>query len=238
MSETLEISGLHFEIRRSAKRKTVGLTVDRASQLVVHAPADADRNELQSWAGTKLLWVHRKLAIKRELETKVRSPEYLTGESFNYLGRRYRLKIVARQDEPLHFGPDGFRLRANARAKALEHFHRWYAAVGTTWVQERVHTLTRKIGAEPLLVEIRELGFRWGSCTQAGKIFINWKLLQLPVRLADYVIMHELGHLVVHNHGPEFWALLDRSMPDWKKRQEELQKKATEIYWCHSEMTG
>jgi predicted metal-dependent hydrolase len=238
MSETLEISGLHFEIRRSARRKTVGLTVDRASQLVVHAPADADRNELQSWAGTKLLWVHRKLAIKRELEAKVRSPEYLTGESFSYLGRQYRLRIVAHQDEPLHFGPHGFRLRTDARAKALDYFHRWYASVGTVWVQERVQTLTRKIGAEPFEVEIRDLGFRWGSCTQAGKIFINWKLLQLPVRLADYVISHELAHLVVHDHGPEFWALLDRSMPDWKKRQEELRKKAAEIYWCHSEMIG
>jgi predicted metal-dependent hydrolase len=233
MSETLEISGLHFEIRRSAKRKTVGLTVDRASQLVVHAPADADRDELQSWAGTKLLWVHRKLAIKRELETKVRSPEYLTGESLSYLGRRYRLKIVARQDEPLHFGPDGFRLRAGARANALEHFHRWYAAVGTTWVQARVQTLARKIGTEPLHVEIRDLGFRWGSCTRAGKIFINWKLLQLPARLADYVIIHELAHLVVHHHGPDFYALLDRTMPDWKKRNEELKHAAAELYWCH-----
>jgi predicted metal-dependent hydrolase len=238
MSETLEISGLHFEIRRSAKRKTVGLTVDRGSQLVVHAPTDADRNELQSWAGTKLLWVHRKLAIKRELDTKVQSPEYLTGESFNYLGRRYRLRIVAHQDEPLHFGPDGFRLRADARVQALDYFRRWYASVGAPWVQGRVHTLTHKVGAEPLHVEIRDLGFRWGSCTHAGKIFINWKLLQLPARLADYVITHELAHLVVHHHGPEFWALLDRTMPDWKNRQEELRKKATEIYWCHSEMTG
>jgi predicted metal-dependent hydrolase len=238
MTETLEISGLHFEIRRSAKRKSMGLTVDRGSQLVVHAPANADRSELQSWAGGKLLWVHRKLAIKRELESKVRSPEYLTGESFNYLGRRYRLRIVARQNQPLQFGPDGFRLRTDARAQAQDYFHRWYASVGTVWIQERIHTLTRKVGAQPLNVEIRDLGFRWGSCTQAGKIFINWKLLQLPVRLADYVIMHELAHLVVHHHGHEFWTLLDRAMPDWKKRQEELRKKAAEIYWCHSEMTG
>jgi predicted metal-dependent hydrolase len=120
----------------------------------------------------------------------------------------------------------------------LDYFHRWYASVGTAWLQERVHTLTRKVGAEPFQAEIRDLGFRWGSCTQAGRIFINWKLLQLPVRLADYVITHELAHLVVHDHGPEFWALLDRSMPDWKKRQEELRKKAAEIYWCHSEMIG
>jgi predicted metal-dependent hydrolase len=238
MSETLEISGLQFEVRRSAKRKTVCLTVDRGSELVVHAPEVADRNELQSWVGTKLLWVHRKLAIKRELEAKVRSPEFLTGESFSYLGRRYRLKIVAQQAEPLCFGPDGFRLSSDARPQALSYFRRWYASVGARWVQERVHTLTHKVGAEPLHVEVRDLGFRWGSCTHSQTIFINWKLLQLPVRLADYVITHELAHLLVHHHGPDFWMLLDRTMPDWKKRKEELRQKAAEIYWCHAEMTG
>jgi predicted metal-dependent hydrolase len=238
MSEFLEISGLQFEVRRSAKRKSVGLTVDRGSELIVHAPVNADRNELINWAGTKLLWIHRKLAIKRELEAKVRSPQFLTGESFSYLGRQYRLKIAKHQDVPFNFGPEGFRLSAAARSHAFEHFRRWYIAVGKDWVQSRVHSISRKIGAEPLQVEIRDLGFRWGSCTGAGKVFFNWKLLQLPVRLADYVIAHELAHLIEHHHGPEFWALMSRCMPDWNRRQEELKLKATEVYWCNPDMTG
>src|SRR6185437_10208384 len=122
MNETLEISGLRFEVRRSARRRTVGLTVDRGSALIVHAPVDIARDDLMCWARTKLLWVHRKLAIKRELEARVRSPEYVTGESFDYLGRRFRLKVVSNQEEPLRFGPDGFCLKADTRATALEYF--------------------------------------------------------------------------------------------------------------------
>jgi predicted metal-dependent hydrolase len=236
MSETLEINGLEFELRRSTRRRTVGLTVDRGGELIMHAPVDVASDDLADWARTKLLWVHRKLAIKCELEAKVRSPEYVTGESFSYLGRRYRLRLVAKQDRPLRFSDQGFRLRADARRSALEHFRSWYLHTGATWVGERVDTLAKKVGATPANLEVRDLGYRWGSCSKNRAVFVNWKLLQLPVRLADYVVAHELAHLVERHHGLEFWALLSRAMPDWEKRQEELKRKAAEIYWCHPEM--
>lgn len=236
MNETLEISGLLFEVRRSARRRSLGLTVDRGSELVVHAPVDVARDDLICWARSKLLWVHRKLAIKHELEARVRSPEYVTGESFSYLGRRFRLKIVSNQDEPLRFCSEGFRLSAVARATAFEYFRRWYSITGADWVQGRARAIAPRIGAVPTELEVRDLGFRWGSCTAGRKILINWKVLQLPVRLADYVITHELAHLVEHHHRPEFWALLDRAMPDWEERKEELRSKAADIYWCHPEM--
>ena len=85
--------------------------------------------------------------------------------------------------------------------------------------------------------EISHLGLANSSAVlhPAGTVVLS---RDAGVKLADYVILHELAHLFIHNHGPQFRALLDRSMPDWKKRQEELQKKAAEIYWCRSEMTG
>lgn len=67
-------------------------------------------------------------------------------------------------------------------------------------------------------------------------IYFNWKLLQLPVRLADYILCHELAHLIEPNHSPEFWRVLERSLPDWRDRQEKLRTKATELYWCTAEM--
>jgi predicted metal-dependent hydrolase len=237
VSETLQISGLQLEVRRSTRRTTLGLTVDRGGELIVHAPLDTSCDDLVGWTRTKLLWVHRKLAMKRELEAKVLSPEYVTGESFSYLGRRYRLRVVAYQDEPLLFDHDGFTLRADAKASAPEHFRRWYSRTGTGWVQERAHALAQRAGAAAIKLEVRDLGFRWGSCTARGKVLINWKLLQLPVRLADYVIMHELAHLIERRHGPEFQALLSRVMPDWEQRHEDLTRRAAEIYWCHPGMT-
>ena len=93
MTETLQLGGLGFEVRRSDRRKTLGITVDRGGELVAHVPAETAPDELSRWISKKLLWVRRKLALKEEASPKVRSPEFVSGESFCYLGRRYRLKL-------------------------------------------------------------------------------------------------------------------------------------------------
>lgn len=229
MSETLQIGELVFEVRRSERRTTLGLTVDRAGELVVHAPVGASRDDLDRWTRKKLLWVQRKLALKAAVAEKIRQPEFVSGESFCYLGRQYRLRVTAQQTEPFRFDGQGFSLRSDARAQAAEHFKRWYVAVGTEWLEQRVKLLARKTGATPAGVEVRELGFRWGSCGRRGVLFFNWRLLQLPVRLADYVIVHELVHLQEPHHGPEFWESLGRALPHWRQRKEELQSRAREF---------
>lgn len=236
MSETLQIGALTFEVRRSERRRTLGLTVDRGGDLVIHSPAGKTVHELEQWARSKLLWVHRKLALKEVLAPRRRSPEFVSGESFSYLGRSYRLAIAAQQEEPLRFDGRRFYLRRDARVGASEHFRRWYISAGKDWLARRVQWLARTTGRSPTRIEVRDLGFRWGSCGRNGGALFNWRLLQLPVRLVDYVIVHKLIHLLEPHHGPTFWRALDRSLPDWKERREELTIKAQEVYWCRPGM--
>jgi predicted metal-dependent hydrolase len=231
VNETLTLDKLVFEIRRSARRKTIGLTVDRGGELVLHAPDRVERAELERWARQKLLWVHRKLALKEELAPRMRPPEFVTGESIRYLGRLFRLVIIDRQEVPLRFDGRRFALRRDARAAAAEHFRNWYIAAGSEWVRKRVSLLARRTTAAPASVEVRDLGFRWGSCAKNGAVLFNWRLLQLPVRLADYVIFHELAHLVEGHHGPAFWKLLDSVQPDWRERKSDLAKHAQCVQW-------
>jgi predicted metal-dependent hydrolase len=225
MTPSLELGGFVFEIRRSDRRKSLGLTVDRAGQLVAHVPSETAEEEVKRWVGKKLLWVHRKLALKEATAPRLRAPEYISGEAFFYLGRSYRLKVVERQEEPLLFDGTRFILRADA-CPADEHFRSWYVATGKDWLKRRIDTLSKRTGTKPLRSEIRDLGFRWGSCGQNGVLYFNWKLLQLPARLADYVIAHELVHLVERNHGPEFWKALGRALPDYQTRKDLLAEKA------------
>jgi predicted metal-dependent hydrolase len=222
MSETLEVGGLTFDVRRSVRRKTLGLTVDRGGELVVYAPEDAATSELVGWARSRLLWVHGKLASKQALGLKVRQPEFVTGESFRYLGRNYRLRLVDQQSNALRLDGETFLLRRDARSAAGEHFRRWYRANGLPWLQERICSLAPRVGSVPERIQIRELGFRWGSCTRDGDISLHWKLLQLPTRLIDYVIIHELVHLTEPHHGRQFRMRLDCALPDWRERQEDL----------------
>lgn len=232
MNKKLIVADLEFEIRRSSRRKTFGLTVDRAGELVVHSTAHADDEELRRWVEGKLLWVHRKLLLKDENVQSINCLETVTGESIAYLGQNYRLKIVEEQDRPLSFDGQWFYLRKRNRRVASRCFQQWYQDKGVHWLTERVKFWEPKAGKTPSEVSVGELGFRWGSCGKNGVLHFHWRLLQLQVRLIDYVIAHELVHLHEHNHTKEFWRILDRVMPDWPERKEELSHKRSEMIWC------
>jgi predicted metal-dependent hydrolase len=234
--ETLELSNLVFEVRRSPRRSTLGLTVDRGRELVIHAPEASGHDELARWTRSKLLWVHRKLIRKAEATPNVREPEFVSGESFCYLGKAFRLKVVHQAKEPFRFDGKNFLLNSSARQSAGDHFKRWYISAGNRWLCQRVTHLSRRLSIQPRRIAVRDLGFRWGSCGKNGVVYFNWKLFQLPTRLIDYVIMHELAHLVEPHHGPELWCILDRSLPDWRVRAEDLRIKAREIFWSHERM--
>lgn len=233
--ETLQLSNLVFKVRRSLRRSTLGLTVDRFGELVIHAPESSDRDELARWTRSKLIWVHQKLLEKSGALQRVREPEFVSGESFSYLGKTFRLKIVRGAKEPLQFDGKNFLLSDSARTNAVVHFRHWYTQTGTEWLRHRVRLLSRRLGVDATRVNVRDLGYRWGSCSKNGVVYFNWKLLQVAPRVIDYVIAHELAHLLERRHGPELWRILDRSLPDWRARSDELQAKARYIYWCHTQ---
>jgi hypothetical protein len=228
MNEIIEINSLSFEVRRSNRRTMLGLTVDRGGELTVHAPDIVSTNELKTWINKKILWVYRKLTIKENLAPVMRGPEYVSGEAFFYLGRRLQLKVVSKQEEALKFNGIRFLLRRDARP-AERFFQSWYIVTGRQWLLNRVNQLSQRTSQKPKRIEVRDLGFRWASCGKNGVLFINWKVLQLPIRLVDYIIMHELIHLEEKNHGVGFWKALSRSMPDWKKRKDALDTTAKEF---------
>ncbi len=225
MMESLEVGGLQFEVRRSERRSTLGLTVDRRGELIAYVPAATSAAELSRWIGGRLLWVHRKLALKEQTAPRMRATEYVSGEAFCYLGRRYRLKVVSKQEQPLKFDGTQFTLQRGTESPE-RHFRRWYLQTGAEWLRRRVNAHSRRTVCRPAGVEVRDLGFRWASCGKEARLFFNWKVLQLPVRLVDYVIVHELVHLEQRHHGPAFWNALDLVMPDWAKRKATLAQTA------------
>lgn len=224
MSEALQVEGVVLEVRRSHRRSTLGLTVDRTGDVIVHAPSTVTSEEMAAWIKRKLIWVHQKLAAKAAGSARHSPPEFVTGEAFSFLGRSYILRLVANQWEPLAFDGEAFRLRRDARGTAQNHFRHWYVREGRAWLENRVTMLAPRVGTLPAGVRVRDLGFRWASCTQDGALNFNWRLLQLPRRLIDYVILHELTHLVEPNHGSHFWRRLELALPHWRELKEELDR--------------
>lgn len=227
MNELLEIDDLAFNVCRSRQRKTLELIVGRGGDLTLRVPESATIEELERWAKRKLLWVHRKLALKESASPKLRRPDYASGEAFAYLGRRYPLKLVSMQNSALRFENGRFLLRRGENTPE-EHFREWYIQTGSPWLAGRANLLSKRTGALPQKIEVRDLGFSWGSCSKNGTLSFDWKVLQLPVRLIDYVLIHELVHLQHQHHQPPFWRAVERALPDWRDRKESLHHKAKE----------
>lgn len=224
MNDTLTIDDLHFTVVRSANRKTVGITVERDGSLVLRAPDACSLQRVEEVAREKQFWVYTKLAQKNLLFRPRPPKEYVSGESFEYLGRSYRLKLVeaATQEQPLRLAQGLFLLRRDAVPEAHRHFVRWYSRNGQRWLVRRVERLAPRIGVMPTFVEVRELGYRWGSCTMEGGLNFHWRSVLLPPKIVEYIVAHELVHLITPNHGAEFWQRLERAMPDYAARKEWL----------------
>ena len=129
--------------------------------------------------------------------------------------------------EPLRFDGKYFWLAEDARGEAEAHFRRWYTRAGRDWLSTRTTALARKTGTSASRIEVRDLGFRWGSCGKHGVVLFNWRLLQLPVRLIDYIIVHELVHLLTPTHGKVFKSFMYAYLPDWEEREQRLNASVT-----------
>lgn len=152
----------------------------------------------------------------------VDAKEFVSGEGFPYLGRSYRLLLVDDRDGPLRLEAGRFRLPRPLAPQGREHFVRWYSEHARTWLRRRVKGWAPRMGVSPKGIEVRDLGFRWGSCGQAGGLNFHWATITLPASVVDYVIVHELAHLIERNHSPEFWRRVARALPEYEQRKQWL----------------
>lgn len=221
-AETLSVCDLLFEVQRSSRRKTLELTVDRSGELKLYAPEATPREHLEKWVKSRLLWVYQKLAIKEASLPIPRPAGYVSGDAVYYLGRSYRVRFVADQEVAVHCRAGWLELRLSDKADAETRIKEWFQVTGGHWIKERVRLLSDRYGLLPSTVEILDLGNRWGSCSAAGRLNFNWRLLQFPIRLIDYVITHELVHLVEPYHNDDYWRRLEGLLPDYADRKARL----------------
>jgi len=219
VTDTLTVDDLTFEVRRSARRKTLEITIDRGGELIVSSPPGIADDVLSDFVREKRFWLYTKLAEKEALQQPVATKEFVSGEGFPYLGRSYRLLLVDEQDVPLKLEAGRFKLVRGEAGQGREHFVRWYSAHAAPWLRKRVGQWASRMGVEPAGVEVRDLGFRWGSCGRAGGVNFHWATILLPATVVDYVVVHELAHLVEPNHTPEFWARVGRTLPEYEQRK-------------------
>ena len=215
----LELDELTFEVRRSPRRKTLEVIVDRGGELILAVPTSTDDAAIAEFVRERRFWLFSKLAEKELHQQPPPSREFVTGEGFMYLGKSYRLLLVERQGSPLILHAGRFRLIRSEAERGREHFIQWYSAHAKVWLKSRLKDWTVRLDAKPKDLKLRDLGYRWGSCTQGGTLNFHWAVILLPANVVDYVIVHELAHLHEPNHTPEFWGRVERAMPDYEQRK-------------------
>ncbi len=223
LPDTMLIGDLHFQVRESPRRATVGITVDRDGALLLHAPRQCDPETLATWAYTKRMWVYRKLAEKDLLLSAKPDKEFVTGEGFAYLGRSHRLLVTDDTDVVrMHRGRLLMPRRVANGHDPGAALIRWYRQRGHQWLPGRLKPWAMRMSLTPTGLDVRDLGYRWGSLNSSGGLNIHWAALQLPPTLIDYILVHELAHLTHPQHTPAFWATVERVLSDYERRKTEL----------------
>ncbi len=217
-----QVDDLTFELRLSARRKTLEITVDRGGELVLAAPREVGEEALRAFVREKRYWVYTKLAEKAQLQRAIPRKEFVDGEGFLYLGRGYRLKLVESQTEPLKLAGGRFQLRRDAVEEGRAQFIRWYSERGRDWLARKVGENAGRMEVAPAGVKVQDLGYRWGSCGKGQWLYFHWKTILLPRTIAEYVVIHELAHLHEPHHTPAFWRRVERAMPDYERRKQWL----------------
>ncbi len=227
--DTLTVDDLKFEVRRSPRRTTVQITVDRAGELVLSAPDGCPVRKMEDFVHEKRFWIYTKLAAKEALHSDVAPKQYVDGEGFPYLGRSYRLLLVDEQDVAVKLERGRFKMRRGDASDGRHHLVRWYTEHAHQWLSKRVERFRSRVGVTPAGVVVQDLGYRWGSCGKGGQLNFHWRTILLPPSIVEYVVVHELVHLRSPHHTPAFWTRLERTMPDFVARKRWLAENAAQL---------
>lgn len=223
------IKDIEYQLLRSGQRKTADIVIERDGQVSVRAPEHLSEEQVDAVVEKRRFWIYKSLAEWRDLNATRVVREWVNGEGFLYLGSSYRLLLVQEQDEPLKLKDGRFCLRrdiveAGGKDAAKRVFERFYAERGQDRIRKRIAYFAPKAGVVPTGLDVRDIGFRWATCSAQGLLSFHWKCMMAPPKIIDYIVVHELCHLRHRDHTDAFWNEVDKVMSDYRERKDWLRR--------------
>lgn len=223
------LEGVDIVIERTERRKTVSIFIERDGSVKVLAPLNAATEKIEAAIQSKSYQIFSKLARWKELNQGKVNREFVNGQSFLYLGRNYRLAIVETQDVPLKISGGNFLLLKSQLPNAKKAFRAFYKEKATQKIKERLALISECFQQKPTSIKVLDLQNRWASWTPKNGLNFHWKCAMAPIGVLDYIITHEMVHLLHPNHSADFWNELDKKMPHYRKYEQWLKSNGIKM---------
>ncbi|PTQ04664.1 M48 family peptidase [Vibrio splendidus] len=229
--ELIHTEGYSVLVERTSRRKTASIKVDEGEVIIV-VPKLLERDKIDKLLASKHQWIVENIA-QYQTASPATMREYVSGESLPYLGRNYRLKVLKGDLAPTKLLNGRITVTVPDPSTQTHYIRRaltnWYKRHADKKIREKVRRYESLVGVETGVVRTKEFKSRWGSCTPYGDLEFNWVIVMAPNRVVDYVVVHELCHLIHHDHSPQFWKEVERVMPDYKEHKEWLRENAQNL---------
>ncbi len=207
-----------------SNRKTLNISVERDRSVVVRAPENLSLEKIEEIVQSKRNWIKDKINNSQKYPVDFKAKEFVSGESLLYLGRNYQLLVVDESFEGIRFN-QSFSISKSNQGNANQLFKEWYLEKALVKIRPLAKKYSSNLGVEYNDCKTSEMKYRWGSCTPKNNIIFNWRIVKAPMYVLEYLVAHELVHLIESNHTPEFWNILSIQVPNYEKSKKWLKEK-------------
>jgi predicted metal-dependent hydrolase len=213
---------IEYQIKYS-NRKTLNISVERDRSIIVRAPHYLTADKIDKIVQSKRQWIKEKLNHAQKYPLVTESKEFVSGETLMYLGKNFQLLVVDEEFEGIEFD-QRFKISKVNQPKANELFKKWYLKQALIKIEPLATKYAKSLGVKYNQFKTSEMKYRWGSCTPANSIIFNWRIIKAPMYVLEYLVAHELVHLIENNHTPRFWNILSIQVPNYEKAKNWLKK--------------
>jgi predicted metal-dependent hydrolase len=204
-----------------SKRKTLSIIIERDRRVIVRAPLNTSKELIDKEIQKRKRLLQKKIDHNHKYPLEKQTNEFVSGETLMYLGKNYKLFVVDEELNGVEFDSKFF-ISRSLQSQANKLFREWYIRAAESIVVPKATQIAKKIGVTYNKINIVDLKFRWGSCTPNDNINLNWRLVKAPMTVIEYIIVHELTHLLEANHTPEFWNRVASQLPSYEKAKKWL----------------
>ena len=211
-----------------SERKTLSIIVERDRSVIVRAPKNTSKELIAKEIEKRKRLIQKKIEHNQKYPFEKQIKEFVAGESLMYLGKNYKLHIIDNSIEGVEFDNKFFISKTNQK-HANKLFREWYLKSAKEIIVPKAKAIANHIGVKHNNINILDLKFRWGSCTPKDNIHFNWRLIKAPITVIEYIIVHELTHLLESNHTQEFWNRVSSQLPNYDKAKQWLKVNGHEL---------